>query len=100
MFSAVDGSLLLMFPVHPCVRVSLRAGACVCVRVCPCFCVIGLCVALNSVVEEKESYCFAHCIFAFMLYVLVSGGGGEGTLIFSSYVGLGPASTVYPQNIS
>ena len=25
------------------------------------------------------------------------GGGGGGTLIFSSYVGLGPASTIHPQ---
>ena len=37
---------------------------------------------------------------------MISGGGGGGgvggggdTLIFSSYVGLVPASTVYPQNI-
>ena len=28
------------------------------------------------------------------------GGGGTCTLIFSSYVGLDPASTVYPINIS
>ena len=28
------------------------------------------------------------------------GGGGGGTLTFSSYVGLGPASTVCRQNIS
>ena len=29
-----------------------------------------------------------------------SWGGGGGTLIFSSYVGSGPASTVHPKNIS
>ena len=61
--------------MHASVRASVCARACVCV--CPWFYVIGLCVALNSVVEEKESCCFAHCIFAFMFYVLVRGGGGS-----------------------
>ena len=28
------------------------------------------------------------------------GGGGGGTLIFSSYVGSGPASTVHPKKVS
>ena len=35
-----------------------------------------------------------------MEYALVSfPGGGGGTLIFSVYVGLDPASTVHPKNI-
>ena len=29
----------------------------------------------------------------------VCGGGGGGTLICSEYIGLDPASTVYPKNI-
>ena len=28
---------------------------------------------------------------------ITAGGGGAGTLIFSSYVGSGPASTLHPQ---
>ena len=34
-----------------------------------------------------------------MIWIIQPQGGGGGTLIFSSYVGSGPASTVHPKKI-
>ena len=45
--------------------------------------------------HSHNIYCYLS-IFLFLYWLSIMPPGGEGTLIFSTYVGSGPASTVHP----
>ena len=46
---------------------------------------------LQHIIKHKSCSCYCHTAMG------VDRGRGGGTLIFFSYVGMGPASSVYPQ---
>ena len=65
-----------------------------------------VCVAVQASLAKKVSHDMPKClIFVHTINPLLimklhhGGGGGGGTLIFSAYLGSGPASTFNPKNI-